>query len=871
MSTIHQIYCTHCTHGSSALEQREGELAQRTFGYSVRAGSLDSDGLRRRYQQVEPLVYYYLPSDTPDERKLDLSAVSAPRRFFFVPSAEGMQVAGQVCYRATDSEGRPGSYFAHLVLQDEEGAVSRWSPTEVLRLWGAAGWVAQDSSEIPFKLEPLLAVSELLGGAPAAIDDPVLVSFLRDPADSPGFSDPAGVIPERWRAMGPAVRRDWFLRVFSAFLHGATSDRRPLVVVVEPSVAALVFYGVLRLLPPGALRDETGFSTFEPDPDRAGAFLAATWFHDPQSAARPEACPWQRTTINTLLAADAQPAPPASKFAETIVQRLLAQGSEELDAGLKTMATVRVSGARDLDTLVEIDRAVDSLLESGAFPAAEWRNWPAGVEYLRQKLGQRLAVIEDLEGGLKAIAGGNAHLTAIDLLTAKPRVSGARQAVVHLLKAVPAEKILGLLKLAGVPDEDKITVLLRHIHAHGDLPPGCEFLWDEWAAGAEQPRRAGVVLMARAMAKLPPKAMERFAAHVPPQATHGFLLNCLKMVRQKKMKLASLTAMLRAASDEAVLKLVQSGGKQFLATYPKNEPAMGERMRGLLRSLAKHPDDFKQRLDLVLSGEHLMADEASRTAAACWDQCHKKIVEVGRLQDADANLPTEKRQSLMVAACRDMAMAADKAMTSETMDGEYEWSQKRDFLLKIGQRVLGGTPLFLPGAWESTLLLQRIDTQFQHHRFPTDPLKKEDLDKKKGPPRRLVVTPKKSMAATSRWLMIGIFAALAAITVGATWGVYLYITYSSSSSPSDKKPKGDPRRRARKKQTAFHWENKGDRGRRETPVVFGTVTPLARFGRGAGGEAALQSPDEDLVRRPLTAEVAAGIPALVREAVLRSG
>jgi hypothetical protein len=376
--------------------------------------------------------------------------------------------------------------------------------------------------------------------------------------------------------------------------------------------------------------------------------------------------------------------------------------------------------------------------------------------------------------------------------------------------------------------------------------------------------------MARAMAKLPPKAMERFASHVPARATHGFLLNCIKMVRQKKMKLASLTAMLRAASDEAVLKLVQSGGKQFLATYPKNEPAMGERMRGLLHTLAKHPDDFKQRLDLLLSGEHLMADEVSRTAAACWDQCHKKIVEVGRLQGSEANLPTEKRQSLLIAACRDMAMTADKAMTIETMDGEYEWSQKRDFLLKIGQRVLGGTPLFIPGAWESTLLLQRIDMQFQKHVFPTDPLKKEDLDKKKTPARRLVVTPKKSMATTSRWLMIGIFAALAGISVGATWGVYWYFT-SASSSSSDTKSKGGPRSKSRSKRTALHWENKDGRCPKATPA---TTTPLSRLGRGAGGET---TPPLSRLGRgaggegPLTAEVVAGIPALVREAVLRSG
>lgn len=878
MSTIHQMYCTHCTHGSSALEQRDGELAERTFGYSVRAGSLDSDNLRRRYQQVEPLVYYYLPSDTPDDQKLDLTAAAAPRRFFFLPSAEGMQIAGQVCYRATDSEGRPGSYFAHLVFQDEEGLASRWSPTEILRLWGATGWMAQDGAEIPFKLEPLLAISELIAGASPVIDDPVLLSFLREPADAPGFADPAEIIPERWRAMEPAIRRDWFLRIFSAFLQGATSDRRPLVVVVEPSVAALTFYGVLRLLPAGALRDETGFSTFEPDPDRAGAFLAATWFHDPQAAARPEACSWQRTTINTLLAPDAQPALPASKYAETMVQRLLDKGSEEVDAGLRTMAVVQVSGAADLDTLVEIDRAVDALLESGSFPAAEWRNWQPGIEYLRQKLGERVAATEDVESGLRAVAGGPAHLTAIDLLTAKPHVSGSRKGVVHLLKAVPPEKILGLLKLPGVPDDDKVTTLLRHVHAKGDLPPGCEFLWDEWAAGAEQPRRAGVVLMARVMMKLPPKAMERFAKNVPDRARHGFLLNCVKMVRQKKMKLASLTAMLRGTNDEAVMRLVQTGGTQFLATYPKNEPAMGEKMRELLKSLAKHPDDFKQRLDLVLSGEHLMGDEASRVAAASWDQCYKKMAEVGRLQGSDTNLPTEKRQALLVAACREMAMSADKAMTDETMDGEYTWNQKRDFLLKIGQRVLGGTPLFLPGAWESTLLLQRVETQLQHHRFPTDPLKKEDLDKKKTPARRLVTPPKKSLATTSRWLMIGIFAALAAISVGVTWGVYWYFT-SAASSAGDKKGKGGARDKAKRKRQPITFRDvRGER--------YAALTPLSRCGRGAGGEGSLRSTaagchwrfasgvqnhGQDARGTRLSAEVAASVPALVHEAVLRSG
>ena len=206
MTTIHQMYCTHCTHGSSALQRREGDLAERTFGYSVRSGSLDGDQLQESYRQIEPLVYYHLPRDTPDEQKLRLCAASAPRRLFYVPSAGGLQLLGQVCYRTTDSEGRPGSYFAHLVFQDRQGDSSLWSPADALRLWGAAGWMTQDSPEIPFKLEPLGAIADVLSGAPTGIDDNVLASFLREPAESPEFIDPAEVVAERWRTMEPGQR-----------------------------------------------------------------------------------------------------------------------------------------------------------------------------------------------------------------------------------------------------------------------------------------------------------------------------------------------------------------------------------------------------------------------------------------------------------------------------------------------------------------------------------------------------------------------------------------------------------------------------------------------------------------------------------------
>src|SRR5262245_28278823 len=142
MSSIQQIYCTHCTHGSSALERREGEMASRVLGYSARAGTLEPNELRRQYRQVERFLYYYLPNDAPAEDKLRLDASSAPRRLVYCPSLSGLQMVAQVSYRTMDTGGRPGSYFGHVLAGDR--AAGAWQVLDCLRLWGAP-WTDVDS------------------------------------------------------------------------------------------------------------------------------------------------------------------------------------------------------------------------------------------------------------------------------------------------------------------------------------------------------------------------------------------------------------------------------------------------------------------------------------------------------------------------------------------------------------------------------------------------------------------------------------------------------------------------------------------------------------------------------------------------------
>jgi hypothetical protein len=820
MSIIHQIYCTNCTHGSSALERRlssdpdSGELAQRVFGYSARAASVEGDQLRQYYQRIEPYLYYFLPHDTPDDRKLDLTAKSAPRRMFYVPSAGGLQVAGQVTYRPTDCEGRPGAYFAHVLLQEEDGAEPRWTALDWLRLWGAPGWVQEDSADVPFLLPTLASPSDLLGQAAPLIDDRALLSFLRDAFD-PAVGDSAGetsapldILPERWKTMEPQRRSRWLCQALSSYLEAAAADpRQPVWLVVEPAVAALWAYAVARLLPEGPLRNEVGFSTFETDPQRARGPLSATWFHDPQAAAAaPESVRLPGLVVNTLQEASPEKTHPVRKYAAAILQELIALGCEAVDRDLAFFASAHVARPGQLESLAAADEIVSTLLETGTLLDDQWRSSPQATQCVRLRLGQRLSAMADLDAGLKTTVDGPVYLTIVDLLTAKPPLHDARRALVHLLKEIPSERILGLLRLSGVPDEDKITVLLRHVHARGALPVGCEFMWEEFASLREGHRRAGAVLMARVLNRLPSKDLNRLFQSAPKPALPGVILHLMRMFNNKKVKVASLSAAVLAMDEEAVFTLLRTSGEEVLGAYPKHEPAMDQKLAELLRSLPKHPDQFTERLKLILAGQHLLTEDQYLRAAAAWDTCRRQIQEVARLQKPDPGMAPPMRVKLLDSACRDLAKAADQAMSDDVLDGEYTWTQKRDTLLRISQEVLSGLPLFLPGPWEHEELLKRIGQQFQQHRWPLEPLKKEMPAKKEGP-RRLVGPEERSLAKTSRWTIVWIGLVLVAFTAGSIWLVYT-LFFSSGGGGS---PKGRPTRTQR------------DGGRKMKPVPPGAA------------------------------------------------
>jgi len=390
MNAIHQIYCTHCTYGSSALEQREGELAERVLGYSARAGSLERNELRGYYRQLERFLYYYLPSDSPPEERLKLDAATAPRRMFYSPCIGRLRVLGQVAYRRHDTVGRAGSYFAH-VLFGERGEAP-WPVLDCLRLWGAP-WVIEDAPGHPKRLPTLGALRGgglrgVSGGGlrcfpagapmsarPEAIDDGVLLSFLKTPRGQ-AFDDPQRVVPERWRAVSPDERAALLIDVAQAYIKLGSDRRASVLLVCEPSLAALVFYGVARLLP-CAVRSGVSFSTYEPSADRLPVALAATTFYAPDTTdLKVEAYRRRGYVYNTYLNRRSDLGRPCGHYARLLIETLLSQGWPAVDALLDGFAAARCGKVEELEILVQRRRLAPRLLDPAAGLAWRPRSTP---------------------------------------------------------------------------------------------------------------------------------------------------------------------------------------------------------------------------------------------------------------------------------------------------------------------------------------------------------------------------------------------------------------------------------------------------------------------------------------------------------------
>jgi hypothetical protein len=411
MADIHRLLCTHCTFGTSELESSSAENAGKVLGYSVRKSSLpdaERGQLRQVFRAVERLLSYGLPKDATAAHKETLSADTAPRRLIFFPNLGGWQVAGQVSYRTFDTSQppRPGSYFADLLVAKAPDPRSRdpqpaWSPGDVLQLWSVgpdrktrdqAGWWISSEAELvaaesegPWKPISPTSVTAVREPRPPLIDDDAAHRFL---ASDGVAADP--LVPDRWWAMPAERRRELVAQMLQATIQGpARGGRETVTIAAEPSVAAVLFYIVCRLLP-RRIAAGVSFSTYEPAPERPLTGLVATTFLNeeaptadlpPELAQRGFACNTFRADFNY---GRCQP-PPEHGYARRLVALAAADDWVGIDSLLAALDAEGLKAA-DLDELIKIDHLLTAYVR-GKIPAAKLsvRRGPQEARFLRER------------------------------------------------------------------------------------------------------------------------------------------------------------------------------------------------------------------------------------------------------------------------------------------------------------------------------------------------------------------------------------------------------------------------------------------------------------------------------------------------------
>jgi len=732
MSVIHQVYCTHCTYGTSALERRQDELAERPLGYGPRASSLETkEALRECFRDVERFLYYYLPSDTPHEEFLRLDAFSpkAPPRFFYYPSTRGRQMLGQVCYRPEDTSGRPGSYFAHVLVSEPDS--EPWSPAKCLELWGASFWVREDKNIRSFDLEPRNSFAEFLkdpqgtvrGGVKPAIGGKVLASFLTTPPGKDFKDDPGGVIPERWKNESKERRRKLLTEILDGFLHLPVSGRQQSVLlVVEPSLAALLFYGVASLLP-DAIARRISFSTYEPYPDRLTVALAATCFHSSdETDLEPGVYRRPGFAYNTFTGKTPTNRPSQTEYAKLVVDTLARDGleaaGEMLDGfqsardlqGLESKAKSRKALARNLELapkLLDPDNGPTKQELDGLFGADDTVR-----EQVARVVRCKLAALSPDSPQLRALARSDNRLPVLKLIATEAGAGIAEVAVNVLLADLPGNQFPELLASKDIAPRFKATALVDFVNKARRFPENCGSLWDAKAASAPRPRQSGAPawLLPIVLERLNGAVLEQLSESVETKHRELFLVGLIQACPVKLSGCPDMpapphvnlvTRQIRATDDAQLCKFLDKYAAA-IQPYPRwHEKAMGSRLDNLLEQL---PDDaahkrFAGRLNVLQSCAGCSSNLIDKLGP--WERIRDNILKLRSQPQEEApglidrlftapEIGHYHKIGLALAGHANQAMSASR----------YTADAKRSCLQNICEELLGTSKLLPDEVWE---------------------------------------------------------------------------------------------------------------------------------------------------------------------------
>ena len=474
MTAMHQLYCTHCTHGTSALAREQGPVADEPLGYSVRAASLSGSKLRETFGRVEPYLHYKLPPSSATGAVLE-----TPKRLFLTRLHDGTDLLGQVSYRDTDTTGRPGSYFAHLLVSDHPQDGKRLSELECLQCWGSGFWQIADSPEFSFDLLPLDNLAELQPDEDSYVSESLLWEFLNTTAGNI-FADPGNVIPPRWQQMVPEQRQSIFRRVFSAALDALDDPQSRLIVLCEPEIVAILFFGIFRLIPDLQSREPCSFSTFESEPDKITSTLSA--FPLPESLR--DSYDRNRllsrgTVVDTYREEPSSDSSPNSDFSNLMVSRLLSSGWQEVEGireGIRKAGWKRPSEWR---SVISLHQAVDQLLAPDPPSSPDLKEiTPKRMEYLRNTLFRSLKQYVFPSDQLAFLVESRNHVPLLDLICRdvelQPEVSAVADFLIETLSEKDVVKVVHTERIAA---SYRLKALTEYLIREGRVPAGFEELW----------------------------------------------------------------------------------------------------------------------------------------------------------------------------------------------------------------------------------------------------------------------------------------------------------------------------------------------------------------------------------------------------------
>lgn len=679
MNRIEQIYCTHCTTRACAFESGLANGVDRVVGYSVRAASEKGDKLREYYREVERFLSYELPGDTPADKKRSLRPEEAPQLLFFSPSVKNFQITGQISHRQTDTVGRLGSYFGHILVREKTVQKESWSACDCLRLWGGRRWVNQEPADQSTELKPLTSLLHMLGTRDPVIDDGVLLSYLTTPPGPWANSkDPGNVIPKRIRETDTDARRKLLVDVLEG-LFGVAADPR-MMLVAEPEFAALLFFGVYRLLPPGSFAQGLGFSTYESHPDRPWASLSATKFDDPKNGDLSSSWYQGRRgfALNTFTL---KASPPTQKkensiYAKEIVKILENEGWLGVERAFSALGAGPASSAEELERGISAIGLVPSLLKGSLSRVQEEvRKDGVALRVLSRSLAHQLLPTAPVT---KPKLSGPARVEIIELLASGEVLPEEQEGLNTLLDSVATKELPTILQSGNVLARHKETILYRYITLHGRLPECCDAVLENAESPSAAPKGTRSFSLEAVLRNLTVDNTKRLFQNANRPAQLLLVLGevCKNDTTKTDTIRSLLCSYISRSGNEDLYNFLQKSDGLLNWYYPNHNPVLQKRFDKLLDALPRQPEQISSRIHHLKPLQRFFG-ATNQEILDAWRKCLRQMEALNAATKQGTGLRVKNLNAAVLALydppCKELAVSFRHAIPDTRYDEEaYE-------------------------------------------------------------------------------------------------------------------------------------------------------------------------------------------------------